>query len=49
MIQSRGAGLGLGVQFGPVVIATDYLYFGNNTRCLNAMVGMSIPLGTRRK
>lgn len=49
MIQSRGAGLGLGVQLGPIVIATDYLYFGNNTRCLNAMVGMSIPLGTRRK
>ena len=49
MIQSGGTGLGLGMKLGPLVVATDYLYFGNSTRCVNALLGISIPLGGRKK
>ena len=49
MIQSGGTGFGLGMKLGPLVVATDYLYFGNSTRCVNALLGISIPLGGRKK
>ncbi len=49
MIQSGGKGLGLGIKLGPVILATDYMYFGNNTKSLNALFGISVPLGARKQ
>ena len=46
MIQSQGTGLGLGFKLGPVTLATDYMYFGQDTRTVSALVGISIPLGS---
>lgn len=48
MIQSGGKGLGIGLKLGPVTLATDYMYFGNNSKCLNAFVGFTVPLGARK-
>ena len=49
MIQSQGKGLGLGFKLGPVTLATDYMYFGQDTRTISGMIGISIPLGSRRE
>ena len=49
MIQSQGKGLGLGFKLGPVTLATDYMYFGQDTRTISGMIGVSIPLGSRRE
>ncbi len=49
MIQSGGKGLGIGLKLGPVTLATDYMYFGNSTKCFNAFVGFTIPLGSHKK
>ncbi len=49
MIQSSGKGLGVGLKLGPLMIATDYMYFGDNTKCVNALVGFTIPLGSHRQ
>ena len=48
MLQSQGKGLGLGFKLGPVTLATDYMYFGQDTRTVSGMIGISIPLGSRR-
>ncbi len=45
MIQSQGKGLGLGFKLGPVTLATDYMYFGQDTRTISGMIGVSIPMG----
>ena len=49
MIQSGGKGLGIGLKLGPVTLATDYMYFGNSTKCFNAFVGFTVPLGSHKK
>lgn len=46
-IMCGGKSLGLAVKAGPLMVGTDYMYMGNNTRCVNALVGLSIPLGAR--
>ena len=33
MIQSAGKSLGLALKLGPLFVGTDYMFFGNNTRC----------------
>ena len=48
-IMCGGKSLGIAVKAGPLFIGTDYLYMGNNSRCLNAQVGLSIPLGQREE
>lgn len=48
-IMCGGQSLGLAVKAGPLFVGTDYLYMGNNSRCLNALVGLSIPLGKREE
>lgn len=48
MIQSAGQSIGLGLKLGPLYLGTDYMYFGNNSKCVNAMIGLSIPLGKKR-
>ena len=49
MIQSLGKSFGLGVKVGPLYAGTDYMFLGGNTKCANALVGLSIPLGKGKK
>lgn len=49
MIQSLGKSFGIGVKVGPVYAGTDYMFLGNNTKCANALVGLSIPLSKGKK
>lgn len=48
-IQSHGKSFGLAAKLGPVFVGTDYMFFGKeNTKCLNAYLGVSIPLSKRK-
>lgn len=49
MIQSAGKSFGLGLKFGPLYVGTDYMFFGSNTKCVNVLAGLSIPLGKGKK
>lgn len=49
MIQSAGKSFGLGVKLGPLYVGTDYMFFGSNTKCVNVLAGLSIPLGKGKK
>ena len=42
-----GQSIGLAMKLGPLFIGTDYLYMSKNTKCCNALVGISVPLGGR--
>lgn len=44
-VRCGGASLGLAMKLGPLFLGTDYMYFGSKTKCCNALVGLSIPLG----
>ena len=46
-IRCGGASLGLAMKLGPLFVGTDYMYWGSKTKCCNALVGLSIPLGKR--
>ena len=43
-VLSGGQSLGLAVKAGPLFVGTDYIFTGMNTKCCNALVGLSIPL-----
>ena len=49
VIQSQGKGLGLGLKLGPLTVATDYMYFGKDSRSASALLGITIPLGRRHR
>ncbi len=42
-----GKSAGVAVKVGPLFVGTDYIYTGKGTKCCNALVGISIPLGKR--
>lgn len=42
-----GQSFGLAFKVGPLFLGTDYMYLGKNTKCCNALVGLSIPLFSR--
>lgn len=42
-----GQSIGLALKAGPLFIGTDYIYTGKDTKCCNALFGLSIPLGKR--
>ena len=44
-----GQSVGLALKAGPLFIGTDYIYTGKNTKCCNALFGLSIPLGKGTK
>lgn len=46
MIQG-GETFGIAFKVGPLMLGTDYMYFGNNSKHVNAFIGLSIPLGKR--
>lgn len=43
-----GSSIGFAVKAGPLFVGTDYMYMGSKTKCCNALVGLSIPLGHRQ-
>lgn len=45
VIQSCMKSFGLAVRLGPLMVGTDYMYFGSNTKNVNGYLGLSIPLG----
>lgn len=47
-IQCGGSSVGCAVKAGPLFVGTDYIYLGSKTKCFNALVGLSIPLGRRQ-
>lgn len=49
MIQSAGKSFGLAVKAGPFMIGTDYMYLGSDTKCVNGYLGISVPLGKKKK
>lgn len=48
MIQG-GETFGIAFKLGPVMLGTDYMFLGNNSKHVNAFVGVSIPLGRKSK
>ncbi len=46
-IVSGGQSFGVALKLGPLFVGTDYMYLGKNTKCCNALFGLSIPLGAR--
>ncbi len=49
MIQSAGKSFGLAAKLGPVFVGTDYMFFGKDTKTANAYLGVSLPLGAKKK
>lgn len=46
-IMCGGQSFGLAMKLGPLFVGTDYMYLSNGTKCCNALVGISVPLGSR--
>ena len=43
-----GKSFGVAMKLGPLFIGTDYMFLNSNkTKCCNALVGLSIPLGKK--
>ena len=42
-----GKSFGFAFKLGPLFLGTDYMYLGKDTKCCNALVGLSIPLASR--
>ncbi len=49
VIQSGGKTFGAAIKLGPLFVGTDYLFLGENTKSVNAMVGLSFGIGKSRK
>ena len=43
-----GQSFGFGIKLGPLFVGTDYMFTGMDTKCCNALFGLSIPLGRRQ-
>ena len=48
MLQSAGKTFGVAVKLGPLMLGTDYMFLGKNTRSVNAFLGLSFNLGKKR-
>ena len=48
-ILAGGKSLGVALKLGPIFLGTDYMYFGKNSKSVNGFLGLSIPLGSKRK
>lgn len=48
-IQAGGKSFGLAVKLGSLFVGTDYMFFGSNSRAVNAFLGISFPLGGGQK
>ena len=47
-ILAGGKSMGLAVKLGPVFLGTDYMFFGNNSKSVNAFFGLSFPMGGKK-
>ena len=43
-----GKSVGFALKLGPLFVGTDYMFMGKNTKCCNALFGLSIPLSSRK-
>ena len=48
VLQGAGKTFGLALKLGPFFAGTDYMFFGKNTKNVNAYLGGSIPLGKQK-
>lgn len=48
VLQGAGKTFGLAVKLGPLFVGTDYMFLGENTKNVNAYLGISIPLGKKK-
>lgn len=48
-ILSGGKSIGIALKLGPIFAGTDYMYFGENSKNINGFIGLSLPLGGKRK
>ncbi|MDR3217827.1 MAG: DUF5723 family protein [Dysgonamonadaceae bacterium] len=49
LIQNGGSTFGAAVKLGPLFAGTDYMYLGENTKAANVFVGITVPLGKKKK
>ncbi|MBQ8673773.1 MAG: hypothetical protein IJ511_06975 [Bacteroides sp.] len=49
VLQGAGKTFGVAMKLGPLFVGTDYMFFGEDTKNVNAYVGLSIPLGKQKK
>ena len=49
VLQGAGKTFGLALKLGSFFAGTDYMFFGKNTKNVNAYLGISIPLGKQKK
>lgn len=47
--QGSGKTFGVAAKLGPVFVGTDYMFFGKDTKNLNAYIGFSLPLNKQTK
>lgn len=47
-IMCGGGSFGFAMKLGPMFLGTDYMYLGNGTKCCNALIGLSVPLGAQK-
>ena len=48
VLQGAGKTMGLAVKLGSFFVGTDYMFFGKNTKNVNAYLGVSIPLAKQK-
>ncbi|MEL5893370.1 DUF5723 family protein [Bacteroides sp. GD17] len=48
VLQGAGKTMGLAVKLGSFFVGTDYMFFGKNTKNVNAYLGVSIPLSKQK-
>lgn len=46
-IQAAGKSIGLALKLGPLFVGTDYMFFGNNSKSVNAFLGLSFAMGKK--
>lgn len=49
VLQGAGKTFGLAAKIGPLFVGTDYMFFGEDTKNINAFIGFSIPLNKKKK
>lgn len=47
--QGSGKTFGVAAKLGPIFVGTDYMFFGKDTKNLNAYIGFSLPLNKQQK
>ena len=49
LLQGAGKTFGVAAKLGSLFVGTDYMFFGKNTKNLNAYIGLAIPLNKQKK